>query len=306
MTPTCGIIIATHNRKEDLQTTLGEISRLSPQPKEVLICADACTDGTEEFVRQTYPAWHLLVNKTSQGSIGSRDMMIRQASTDIVLSFDDDSHPVEPDFIPGVCELFEKNHKLAVASFPQYSNEFPESLSQGDFGPSRFVGFYASSSAAIRRNAYIDAGGYASLFHHVYEEPDLALRCIAAGWQVRYETSLHVRHFYSGLQRNELRVHQLQARNELWSVMMRCPSPYFIAVAAFRIARQFNYARQRGIRWMIQEPKWWLSFLAGLPLCLSQRTPIRWDYYRHWMKLLRESGFTQEACEKNFKSPVSP
>lgn len=304
MTPTCGIIIATHNRKEDLRKTLGEIFRLSPQPAEVIICADACTDGTEGFVRETYPAWNLLVNKVSKGSIGSRDMLMRAISTDIALSFDDDSHPIESNFIQGVCELFENNPKLAVASFPQHTDEFPESLTQKDFGPSRFVGSYASSSAAIRKRTYIETGGYIPFFYHVYEEPDFALRCIAAGWQVRYETSLHVRHHYSGLQRNELRIHQLQARNELWSVVMRCPFPYFIPVAVFRIARQFNYARKRGTQWMIQEPRWWLSFFTGLRECLSHRVPIRWNYYSQWMKLVRESVFSKEKKEPS--TPISP
>jgi len=305
MTLTCGVVITTHNRKDDLKRTLDELSRLNPQPAEMIVCADACTDGTPDFVRKEYPRWRLLVNETSLGSIGSRDMMMRQAGSDILLSFDDDSHPVEQDFVERVSSLFENNPGLAVASFPQHSDEFPESLAQKDFGPSRPVGFYASSSAAIRRSTFVELGGYATLFHHVYEEPDFALRCIAAGREVRYETSLHVRHHYSGVQRNEMRVHHLQARNELLSVMMRCPFPHILAVAAFRIARQFSYARKRGAQWMIHEPGWWMSFLGKLPTALPHRTPIRWKYYRQWMELLRASVVSPAECEALSGSQVS-
>ena len=297
---TCAIIIATRNRLGNLQQTLQVIRRLDPKPDEILVCADACTDGTAEFIG-ALPDVRLIVNKTGRGSIASRDFMIRQATSDVILSFDDDSQPIENDFVRKVRDLFENNPRLAVAAFPQLSDEFPDTLTRKDFGPSYFIGSYASSSAAIRRNAYLEVGGYAPLFYHVYEEPDFALRCTSAGWQVKYETLLHVRHHYSGLQRNEMRGHQFHARNELWSVIMRCPAPWFIGVGLFRIARQFDYARKRGgFSWMIREPAWWMSFLTGLPECLARRKPIPWKYYRSWMQLVQNPISSEREWKEKF------
>lgn len=296
---TCAINITTHNRLGDLQQTLGTIAKLNPQPDEIVVCADACTDGTVEYLK-TLPNVKLMVNEFSLGSIGSRDAMIRACTSDIILSFDDDSQPVETDFVAKVRGLFEANPKLAVASFPQFSNEFPESLDRSDFGPSHFIGSYASSSAAIRRSAFLTLGGYCTLFYHVYEEPDFALRCVAAGLQVRFETSLHVRHYYSGVQRREVRIHHFQARNELWSVMMRCPAPYCIGVALFRIARQFGYAFTRGwFSWSVREPFWWMSFLAGLADCLALRNPVPWEAYKRWLKLVSDPAASQGNFEKH-------
>ena len=56
MTLTVAVCIATHNRREDLTRTLGELARLDPAPDAVLITADGCTDGTVELVREAYPA----------------------------------------------------------------------------------------------------------------------------------------------------------------------------------------------------------------------------------------------------------
>ena len=53
---TVGICIATHNRRDDLTRTLREIARLDPQPAEIIVAADGCTDGTAEFVAREYPA----------------------------------------------------------------------------------------------------------------------------------------------------------------------------------------------------------------------------------------------------------
>ena len=244
--PTVGVTIATHNRLSDLQRTLDALAGLTPQPDEIWICADGCSDGTAEFVRARYPKAHLIVNEQAQGSIPSRNALATECKCDILLSLDDDSYPMEPDFIARLRELFTASPRLAVATFPQRSDEFPETFDALSFGPSTYVASYVNSGAAIRREVFHALGRYPAFFFHAYEEPDFALRCIAAGWQVRNETSLTIRHHYTGAQRNELRTHHRHSRNELWSVFLRCPLPMLVPVAVFRIARQFGYALHRG------------------------------------------------------------
>ncbi len=165
---TVSIVIPTHNRKEDLRRTCEALDALRPRAAEVIVCADACTDGTAEYLRSHHPGYRLLANETSLGSIASRDTMIRMAAGDIVLSLDDDSHPCEPDFLARLEEIFAANPRLAVATFPQRSDEFPESLSARDFGPPAFFGSFTSSGAAIRRSVFIEVGGYPVHFRHAY------------------------------------------------------------------------------------------------------------------------------------------
>ncbi len=59
--------------------------------------------------------------------------------------------------------------------------------------------------------------------------------------------------------RSELRtpIHHRHARNEMWSVWLRCPFPQFLALAAYRVFAQLRYARKRGAGWVIREPLWW-------------------------------------------------
>ena len=299
MSLTCAIAITTHNRIEDLKATLAEILRLRPAPDELLVCVDACTDGTEAFLREHYPQCRLLVNPVSMGSVGSRDALFRKAESDLILSLDDDSHPVETDFIEQVCLLFESTPRLAVATFPQRSDEYPESLAQSDFGPRQWVGSFTSSGAAIRRGVFLELGGYPAVFHHAYEEPDFALRCIAAGYRILSETSLHIRHCYSGVQRNEMRTHHFHARNELWSVFMRCPLPQCFGVALFRLIRQFGYASKRGLCWVLQEPAWWGDCLSGIGDCMVSRKPLPWSCYREWMRLVRHPRSLQNETKED-------
>jgi GT2 family glycosyltransferase len=290
---TVGVCIATHNRRADLERTLAVLAQLDPPPAELLITADGCTDGTVEFVRAHAPHSVLTVNPQARGSTGSRDAMFRMAKSDIILILDDDSHPIETDFLARLPRLFEQNPRLAVANFPQRSDEFSDSLGATDFGPSYFSGTYVNCAAAIRRSVFLELGGYPAEFFIAYDEPDFALRCVSAGWQVRHETSLTIRHHYSGVMRNELRMHHTHARNELWSVLMRCPAPQLFVVAAFRIARQFGHAVQRGPGWVVQEPKWWCAALAGVSRSLAQRHPVPWSCYRAWMQLVRQPLYSE-------------
>jgi GT2 family glycosyltransferase len=294
------ICIATHNRCEELARTLRELARLAPPPDEILIAADGCTDGTVEFVRREHASARLIVHDHARGSIPSRNALAEACASEVFVSLDDDSYPLEADFIARVRALFSENTKLAVASFPQRTDEHPETLTRSDFGPSRFVGSYANSAAAVRRSVFRELGGYPECFFHMYEEPDFALRCVAEGWEVRYETAMTVRHHFTATARNELRVHQRHARNELWSVLMRCPAPQLLAVAAFRAARQFGYAWHRGLGWVVREPRWWVACAAGIPRCLNARAPLPWKRYAAWMRLLRTPIFDRAEWAAHF------
>ena len=301
MNPQVSICITTRNRRQDLARTLREIARLEPPPAELILVADGCTDGTCEFVRTEFPAARLIVHEPARGSIPSRNEMAAICNSDVFLSLDDDSHPMERDALARIAHLFKSNPGLAVAAFPQRTDETPATLTQADFGPARHVGYYANSAAALRSSVFAALGGYVDFFGHAYEEPDFALRCVAAGWQVRLEPAVTVRHHYTAAQRSELRMHQQHSRNELWSVLLRCPAPQVFAIAVFRLARQAGYARGRG--WLRREPQWWRACLAGLPRCLAQRQPLAWKKYRAWMQLVRQPIADDAEWRAKFGTP---
>lgn len=288
-----GIAITTHNRREELARTLAELTRLDPSPDEILVCADGCSDGTPAFVRQEHPRIRLITHETARGSIPSRNELARECECDVFISLDDDSYPLVCDFITRVREHFTCAPRLAVLAFAQRSDEFPASLTATDFGPAAFVGSYANSGAAIRRETFIALGGYPDFFFHAYEEPDFALRCVCAGWQVRYEPTLLVRHHFTTAQRNEIRTHHRHARNEAWSVVLRCPALALPVVLLFRAARQFAYACRRGAAWVAREPAWWWAAFTGLGPCLRERAPLPWPRYLAWMRLVRKPLATE-------------
>jgi GT2 family glycosyltransferase len=299
-TPTCAISIATHNRLPELRRTLGVIAALAPQPDELLVCADGCDDGTAQYLRDHFPHAKLIEHARPHGSIRSRIELMRAASSDIVASLDDDSYPIHPDFVARVRALFAARPHVAVASFPQRTDEFPESLTVTDFGPGKYVANYVNASAAFRRSVYMSLEGWPPEFDHAYDESDYTLQCLAACYAVYYDTSVIIRHHFTSLARNEIRTHHRHARNEQWSLWRRCPFPTVLAVAPYRALSQLNYARKRGPAWLVREPRWWLMALRGLPAALRNRHPLPARVYRQWLRLIRHPIESAEEWQKAF------
>jgi len=282
---TFSVMITTRNRASDLRRTLAVLRALNPAPLEILITADGCTDDTVETVRREVPDAKLIINETGRGSVASRDRMMRAAHGDLVLALDDDSYPEQPDCLARIAPLFEQNSKLAIAHFPQRTDEYPATLTQTDFGPAQLTRSFANSGAVLRRAVYLALPGFPPEFFHMYEEPDYGLQCVGAGYEVLYTPVVTIRHHYSGQTRSELRNHHRHSRNEFWSVLLRCPFPQCVGLILYRIFSQLRYAAKRGAGWVVREPLWWWQALAGVPFCLRQRRSISWVRYRSWLRL---------------------
>ena len=278
-------MITTRNRAADLRCTCRVLRQLDPAPLEILITADGCTDETVAMVKAEMPSAKMIVNATGKGSVASRDRMMREARGDLVLALDDDSYPEEADCIARIVPLFEQNSRLAILHFPQRSDEYPETLEKSEFGSQRLTHSFANSGAVLRRSIYVHLPGFEPKFFHMYEEPDYALQCIAAGYDVLFSPLVTIRHHYSGKVRSELRNHHRHARNELWSVLLRCPFPYVVPIAIYRAATQFGYAWHRGGRWLLREPLWWWSALKAFPWLFRKRQPVHWSAYKKWLSL---------------------
>jgi len=282
---TVSIMITTKNRSLDLTTTLNVLKGLNPQPLEVLITADGCSDDTVEMVQRELPSARLIINEVGMGSVASRDRMMREARGDLVLALDDDSYPEQMDCLATLQRLFEVNPRLAIATFPQRTDEYPETLVQSNFTDAHPVRSFPCSGACLRVSSYRSLRGFETMFFHMYEEPDYALQCVADGWEVLYTPVITIRHHWTGSGRSELRNHHRHARNELWSTMMRCPFPQMLVMIGWRILSQARFAAGRGMNWLIREPLWWWDAIKGLPQALRRRYPVSWSGYRKWLSL---------------------
>ena len=282
---TMSVMITSKNRMLDLLRTCGVLQRLNPAPLEVLITLDGCSDDSVAAVKAELPDVRLFVNPIGRGSVASRDRMMREARGDLVFALDDDSYPEQSDCIEHIAPLFERRPKLAVAHFPQRTDEYPETLKQAKFASENLTRSFSNSGAVLRRSSYLQLAGFESRFFHMYEEPDYALQCVAGGYDVLLSPTITIRHHYSAQARDEISIHHRHARNEFWSTIMRCPLPFAFGILAWRALSQFRYAYKRGLPWVVREPVWWWHALSGIPYCLKKRRPVSWANYKRWLEL---------------------
>jgi GT2 family glycosyltransferase len=283
---TVSVMITTKGRIEELRRTARVLQQFNPGALEVLITLDGGTADMVKTLRTELPDARFFVNQPALGSVGSRDRMMRDARGDLVLALDDDSYPQELDCIARVIPLFEGRAQLAVLHFPQCTDEYPETLAKSHFNAEEHLTrSFANSGAVLRRSTYLQLPGFERRFYHMYEEPDYALQCSAAGYDVLFSSVVTIRHHYSPQARDEIRIHHSQSRNEYWSTLMRCPFPFALGILAWRVASQFRYACSRGWSWVIREPVWWCEALAGIVYCVRKRKPVSWAGYKRWLSL---------------------
>jgi glycosyltransferase involved in cell wall biosynthesis len=299
---TFSVMITTRNRCADLRRTGERLLSLNPQPMEILVCADGCTDDTVAMLLRDFPTFTVWENSPAQGSVSSRDRLMRLAKGDVVVSLDDDSYPVNNDFFAQLAPIMEAHPEVAVITFPELRDgDVFASPGKTFSAAGHYVSAYPNCAAAMRREFYLNQPGFPKFFIHMYEETDYALQCYAGSAAVWFEPSLVIRHHLSSVQRQFVTRHHQNARNELWSVWLRCPWPQLPIVSLFRIWRQFRYASTEGWGWSVREPLWWVVALGGLIKCYQNRKPICWPVYYAWMRLARNPIFSFAALQKEFE-----
>lgn len=112
------IIIPTHNRLGMLQELLLSIKQQNYEDLEVIIIADDCSDGTNEFLRhESFPTnWKYLINDISLNAGGSRRRGFLESTGDFVTFVDDDDYLIDKDFYVRTINIFEKYSNLSVVA----------------------------------------------------------------------------------------------------------------------------------------------------------------------------------------------
>jgi GT2 family glycosyltransferase len=298
---TAAVVIASYNRCKDLARTCTELRKLDPPADEIIICLDGCTDSSREMLCSDFPECRVIENATCQGSIPSRDRAFRLVKSDLIITLDDDSYPMDSAFVMKVIKLADAHPEAGAFTFPEVWNDGsspgPNLTPQS---PAHYTRTFPNCSGVIQRALYGKRAQYPTFFSHMHEEPDFCLQLYGAGYAVWFEPSLTVRHHFTASQRNMLQQHLLNARNELWSVLMRCPFPHVCVVAPLRVLRQFIFAFGQGWNWWRHEPKWWWRALNGIPLCLRNRQPVSWNTYIRWIRLGRLQITQRDELERFF------
>lgn len=283
-------IILHYHREHVLPTTLG---RLASLPVDEIIVVD---NGSKAGLRElAAPYEHARVLEPGENlGIAGRNLAAREARGDVLLMLDDDSWPLAGG-VERALAAFEADPRLAVlggfvrdvdaegrVTIQHEVGSFDWFLRAGRNGQAPAGGFptffFPEGASFVRRDAFLEVGGFFEPFHHGAEGIELTARLLAAGWDVRYEPTMPFDHRReAGRQKMQTSLYY-RIRNQLWYFWLRFPS----ALAARRIAAygafdfvESSYRGEVGTWWRAVRDAW-----AERDTVRAARTPLPRDVLR--------------------------
>jgi len=210
------------------------------------------------------------------GVAGGRNAGVRECSGDVVLFLDDDGWYPEPGALgEHVSARFGADQKLAVLSFRVLDPEggagarwHVPRLRVGDPAQSSVVTTFAGGACAIRRSAFLEAGGLPDAFFFGHEETDLSWRLIDLGYVIEYDGEAVMCHppvknaRHATWYRNE-------ARNRVWLARRNLPWPVALWYLADWVA--LTVLRERSVPAL---RAWFSGFSDGWRLSPGPRRPL--------------------------------
>ena len=262
------VVIVTRNRVSDLLTTLDRLRRLPEDPRVIVVDNDS-TDATCALVRVHHPDVDLVALRENAGA-AARTIGVEHARGPYVAFADDDSW-WEPGSLAAAAEIFARFRRLAVIAARVLVGECAtidptcEIMAESPLPARRplpgppVLGFIACG-AIVRRDAYLEVGGFHREFGIGGEEQLLALDLVSAGWDLAYVDSLVAYHHPSPV-RDPDRRRVMVTRNALWSAWLRLSAraaarrtwETVVRLRSDRAVRAGVLAALRGVPWILRE-----------------------------------------------------
>jgi GT2 family glycosyltransferase len=224
-----GVVVATSNRSARLLDTLATLRELPERPP-IVVVDNGSSDGTARAVRARYPEVDVVPLLHNIGP-AARTIGARRLRTPLVAFSDDDSWWA-PGALALAADVFDAHPRLGLLASrilvgPQARLDptcaamanSPLPRDEGLPGPS-VLGFVACG-AVVRRQAFLEVGGFHPRLDFGGEETLVALDLATAGWKLAYVDAVVAHHHPDpGPRRGRS---STQGRNALWCAWLRLP-----------------------------------------------------------------------------------
>ena len=225
---TVSAVILAFNRADDVDHTL---DRLAEEPLDEVIVVDSGDDDTSERVRAR--GGNVRVIKTGDIGAAARNYGAAEARSDLLNTLREAiTHNQGLALAAGLVLEVDRDgrviHSQEVGTFDWF-------LRAGHRGPVPKDGvptfFFPEGGCMVRRDAFLDVGGFFAPYFFTVSEVDVTTRLIGRGWDVRYFPAAEFEHRKAPGGRASERTMRLRVRNQLWYFWLRFPA----SVAARRI-----------------------------------------------------------------------
>jgi GT2 family glycosyltransferase len=219
-------VVISLNRRDDL------LKSLPRHHGPVILVDNGSTDGTVEAVRGSYPKVEVIELPSNIGA-AARNIGVERASTPYVVFADDDSwwaagardrlvalFDTHPRLVLVAARiLVGPQNRLDPASAEMAASPLPWRPDQ----PGRPVLGFVACGAAVRREAFLEVGGFDPVVFFPGEEERVALDLAASGWDLAYVPEVVAHHHPSAVRSTSSARERLILRNGILTAVMRRP-----------------------------------------------------------------------------------
>lgn len=292
------VILVNWNSGSDLQKSLSALGDQVLQPRKILVVDNASTDRSLQGIEEQFPGVEVIRLRENTGFAAANNLAVRRAAGCEWIAFlNPDAFP-RPDWLARLVAAAETHPGCAFIGSRLLRHGAPDELDgtgdvyhvsglawRRDHGcpasqttrPTGEIFSPCAAAALIRKDVFLEAGGFDEHFHSYFEDVDLGFRLRLLGHRCLYAADAVVEHVGSATTHrySDYAVYHGH-RNLVWTYFKNMPSQllwiylpqHIVATAA---ALLWFCARGQGR--IIFKAKW--DAWKDLPRVLVQRGEIR-------------------------------
>ncbi|TYP95136.1 hypothetical protein LX73_0431 [Fodinibius salinus] len=223
--PFFSIIIVSWNALGHLKNYLPSVAATSYPNYEIILADNASDDGSKAWVQEHFPEVKIAALDENYGYCGGNNRAVPYANGEILLFLNNDVR-VEPDWLDGIADCFQRNEQTAAVQPKLLADKQPDHFEyagaaggfidrfgypfcrgrlfetiekdQGQYDNETDI-FWASGAAlAVRKQQFQSLGGFDEDFEFHMEEIDLCWRLWNTGYNIKYTPKSTVYHLGGG------------------------------------------------------------------------------------------------------------
>lgn len=310
---TLSFVVPTRNRRDVLGRLLASIAAQDRDDLETIIVDDASArpvmtalldEITPPFIRDRV---RHVRSDTPVGACAARNMGIAASRGRFVVFLDDDVELVGQDLCSRLIATAETNADCGVIALAELSPDGGWGFNLGPAGEQLEVARFHGCGVLFRRACLDAAGGFFEPLGYYYEEFELSMRVIDAGWRIMFDPDARIVHYRDPRGRDGRGIARLISRNALLTAVARFPLWMLPAAAAVQTGRFAAKSWLKRPRDMFGPAAVLTATLRALSRALSQRRPLSPASLRRYKQLARcphRWHKTQVAAELSVETVV--
>lgn len=275
-------IVVTYKRGPLLQQCIDSIVAQEnlPVPYEIIVVDNG---GDAEINPPTHPDIQFRLEKPAEnlGATGGRNLGMRLARGEYLVTLDDDAIWSQPDAVASMCQIMDTDPKCGAISAcsldpdgnpivieqPHPDKDYILKVTQ-----SIEVPYFYAMGLALRAQAIREVGGYPERYRIYMEEVDLSYRLLDHGYRIVFDPRIGVHHFKTNLGRPVAgaRYWRNSAINKSRLAWRLLPQPYPLTIMV--IWSLAALVKTRNLSVLVQV---WREVWQERQLLASERNPIK-------------------------------